>query len=527
MWIRAVERRWSWPRRHSAAEPILATYSSPAFWQRHRKKLLVVFSFFTLIYGAAFGLTTTYFLVQLTVPLVLLAAAVVWLLPETEAAPVDLLSKLLFAFLIVLLLWPDYLAITLPGMPWITAVRVVGVPLAFVMLVCLSTSAEVRADLAETLSAVPLIWKLIVTFAVIVVLSVGWSTNISNSTSKLVIAALNWFLIFFVSVYVFRRPGRVVFLAYLLWAIVIILFLIGIQEWRFSQVPWAGHIPSFLTVDDPTVQRVLTGSARAATGIYRIQSKFTTPLAFAEYYSLAVPFVIHFAFNARVILVRVAAALTLPLMFWIIILTDSRLGVVGFFLACVFYLAVWAAWRWRRDSDSIIGPAVIVSYPATFALFIASTFFVRRMEALVWGSGAQQASTDSRMTQVTMAIPKIGARPWGYGIGQGGDALGFVNRAGTGTIDSYFISAVLEFGVLGFFVFYAIFISGIWNGVRRIWSTYDYETDFIAPLTVALSNFFVIKSIFSQPDNHGLVFTMVGALVALCWRIDKNRRITI
>lgn len=525
MGLGVVMGRWSRPRvRPAAGGAVLATYSSPAFLQRHRKKLLTLLLFLTLIYGAAFGLTTTYFLLQLTVPLVLLAAAVIWLLPESEAAPVGMMSTLFFAFFMVLLIWPDYLAITLPGMPWITAVRLIGAPLAFALFVCLSTSAELRVQMAETLAATPSIWKMLTVFAVIVLLSVGWSTDPRISSSKLVIALINWFLIFFVSVHVFRQQGSLLRFAYMLWGIAILVSLIGVQEWRHSQVPWAGHIPSFLAVQDETVQRILAGSSRAATKIYRVQSKFTTSLALAEFYALTVPFIMHFAFNARRTAVKVAAAATLPFLFWMILRTDSRLGVVGFFLAGILYLAVWAAWRWRRNADSIIAPAILLTYPLTFALFIASTFFVRRLRAIVWGSGAQAASDESRMAQVVGALPKVGQRPWGYGIGRGGDTLGFANGNGIMTIDSYYLTIVLEYGIIGLVVYYGVFVSGIWNGTRRLWMTNDRETDLIAPVTIALINFVVIKAIFSQQDNHALAFAFLGALVALCWRIDAKTR---
>ncbi len=43
------------------------------------------------------------------------------------------------------------------------------------------------------------------------------------------------------------------------------------------------------------------------------------------------------------------------------------------------------------------------------------------------------------------------SRPWGYGIGQGGITLGFASPSGVLTIDSYFLSVLLEFGMSGIF----------------------------------------------------------------------------
>lgn len=519
----ALLRNWR-QRRRLAKPAFLATYTQPSQMRKHRVLLLLMLTGFALFYGAAFGLTTTYFLIQLCVPLALLAGLAVWLLPETEAPPLRLLSRLLFVFLAVLLIWPDYLAITLPGMPWITASRLIGVPLALTLLVSLSVSSKVREAYKETLAAVPWVWKLLVAFMVLVLLSIAASTDPAISANKLTVAAINWFVIFFVAVFVFRLPGRALTLAYLLWGIAIFDSLVGIQEWRHSVVPWAGHIPSFLAVQDESVQRILAGSARAATGIYRVQSKFTTSLGLAEFYALAIPFIIHFAFRARTPLLRALAALTLPFLFWMILLTDSRLGVVGFLLGSIFYLAVWATWRRRRHPESVVAPAVLLLYPIIFTAFITATFFVGRLRSIVWGSGAQQASDDSRKLQVAMAMPKIFSRPWGYGMGRGGETLGFTNGNGIMTIDSYYLTVALEYGIIGFVIYYAMFVNGIWNGARRLNAASTPETELIAPVTISLINFVVIKAIFSQQDNHALVFALLGALVALCWRADNERR---
>lgn len=511
-------------RRRAPALGILATYTAPHVLQRHRRKLIALLVFFCLIYGAAFGLGTTYWLLYLMVPLLFLAAVIIWLLPDAQSAPVGLLNRMMFTFLVVLLLWPDYLAIAIPGLPWITAVRLVGTPLALLFLGCLSVSAPMRAEMAETLNATPLVWKCLVAFIVIALLSIGWSTDPTVSMNKFIVAAVNWFAVFFVAVYVFRTPGRAMRFAYLLWIIAVVVSLIGLQEWRHSMVPWAGHIPSFLKIEDENVQRILSGASRAGKGVYRVQSKFTTSLGLAEYYALICPFVLHFMFHARKLWVRLAAAACFPALFKMIVLTDSRLGMVGFFFSILFSVLLWGAWRWFRHRDSVFGPAVVLSFPALFVAFLTASFFVGRLRGLIWGDGSQQASTDSRKAQVAMGIPKILSHPWGYGMGRAGDALGYANAAGVVTIDTYYLAVTLEFGVIGFFIYYAIFVSGTAHLVRRVGRALSDEEMLIGPIGIALLNFLVIKSIFSQQENHALVFVMLGIATALCWRIDQSSK---
>jgi hypothetical protein len=42
------------------------------------------------------------------------------------------------------------------------------------------------------------------------------------------------------------------------------------------------------------------------------------------------------------------------------------------------------------------------------------------------------------------------------------------------------------------------------------------------PLAAALTNFFVIKSVFSEEENHAIIFMYVGMIVALGARIKSD-----
>jgi hypothetical protein len=50
-------------------------------------------------------------------------------------------------------------------------------------------------------------------------------------------------------------------------------------------------------------------------------------------------------------------------------------------------------------------------------------------------------------------------------------------------------------------------------------SWFDEEVAMIAPAGIALVNFFVTKSVFSEEGNHYLVFIIMGLVVALSYRI--------
>jgi hypothetical protein len=507
------------------ADLTLGGYASPTFGHRHRKKLLFLFGLGLLVYSMLFTLIGRFMVLQFLAPLMIMILFIIWMLPEARQVPTRWLGRLGVAFIIALLCWPDYLAFALPGLPWLTAIRIVTVPLALVMLLCLSGSRAFRADMKELMTGLPVVWQGVVAFAVIALISIVFSRDIGLSVNKFVVAQLTWTLPFFVAIYVFRQPNRATQFGYFLWAIVLFVCLIGFQEWRHSVVPWAGHIPSFLKIEDENVQRILSGSSRAATGIYRVQSKFTTPLGFAEFLALSAPFILHIMMRSKNVLIVVAAALTLVLQFWCIRLTDSRLGVVGFFMTFLLYMLVWGGLRWYRDRDSLFGPAVVIAYPITLGAFFAATLFVGRLNAMVWGTGAQQFSTESRKVQVAMGLPKIFKAPWGNGIGRGAEELGFTNLAGILTIDTYYLLVALEFGILGFIIYFGMIIAAIMGGGKQLIRVRAADADgaMLAPFLIALTNFLVIKSIFSQQENHPLAFVMMGAVVVLAWRVKQQR----
>jgi len=478
-----------------------------------------------LYLGFVYALTTPYMIPQFIAPLLILYMMVIWALPDLPGAPVRLMGNLFYAFVIAVLLWPNYLAIVPPGMPWITAIRLIGLPLTLVLLICVSVSPYLRAEMAAVLRSMPGLWKLIGWFVVIQVVSIAYSKSPGDSINAFVDVQVSCTVMFFVACFVALRPGSVELWAAIMWFSAVAISLCGFWEAKLQHVPWAGHIPSFLQVNDPYVQKVLAGVHRLGTDKYRVQGTHSTSLGLSEYLALTTPFVIHYMMGRYRLWVRVLAIFSLPLIFFTIIQTDARLGVVGFFIAVLLYALCWGVIRWRTVKESILGPALVIAYPVIFALFMAATFFVQRLKKMVWGGQNTQFSNDGRHEQVQQGMPKVWSHPWGYGIGQGAVALDYHNEAGVLTIDTYYLLTALDYGILGFLVYYAAILVVIYNCAW--WGLEDKprekeETQLI-PIGIALSAFFVIKSIFSQTENHTLQYMMMGMAAALVYRIKRRQ----
>jgi hypothetical protein len=486
-------------------------------WKRLLVLALLLFCFF---YGATFSLLAPYVLAPFAAPIIVLLFMVVWSLPELHSVPTGPMTVMFFAYFGALVLWPNYLAVALPGLPWITLARLASFPMAVLFLVCLSGSQDFRQRIAFSISGTPMVWKLLLIFVVIQTYSIFLSKHISLSFDKYIEAQVTWTIVFFASSYIFLRPKLIQQTAVMLWVMGIIVGMIGLWEFRLKHVPWAGHIPSFLKIDDPYIAIILAGVFREASGQYRIESTFSTSLGFGEYIALTVPFVLHFVVTTGRPSTRFAAACSVVFLMGMAVLSGTRLAAVGCLLTLLLYLLLIAMRRWQTRPDSLLGPAVALGYPAIFAAGVASTFFVGRIRHLVFGDGSQQGSTDDRIAQYKLGLPMVMHNPIGHGIGTGGTTLGY-SPFGFMTIDTYYMDIALEYGVLGFFVYYSMFAIAIYQaGKHALFRTVGRDDDlaFLAPLAMALMNFIVIKSVFSQQDNHPLVFMMLGMTAALLAR---------
>src|SRR5215469_8269742 len=108
-----------WPRRRlRSAEsllPALAPYHSVTP-HRFRNFLAISGMFlFCLIYGFFFAAYVPAYFAFFMFPVILLVFLVIWALPDVNWAPTRSLQWLFYATFISLI-WPDYLAIALPGL---------------------------------------------------------------------------------------------------------------------------------------------------------------------------------------------------------------------------------------------------------------------------------------------------------------------------------------------------------------------------------------------------------------------------
>lgn len=469
-----------------------------------------------LFYGFFYTLFPPQLLIYLLIPILVLALLVIWALPDTPRAPTRLLVRLFFIYFLVMILWPNYLAIQLPGLPWMTLRRLLAFPMAGVALICYSTSSGFRAELAETLRATrPLGW-MVGAFTLVQLLVIFFSDAPAFSFNF----TLNyWFAstaVFFIAAWALSSGERAEMLIRAMIGTAIFLCLLAAAEYRNQGVLWAGHIPGFLQVQDEVMNRYLTAAVRE--GKYRAVTTFSVSLAFAEYLAIVTPFVIHKLMKSKGIWAVLAWGVLDIALLAVINLTQSRLGILGWVTAHALYGCIWAFRRWRTHRTDLIAPAVSLVYPAGALLFFIGMFTVPAIRNRTIGGGSTGFSDDSREVQFAMLWPRLFDNPFGYGGGRSGDILGYRLPGGLLTVDSYIISLVLDYGVIGLFLFAGTLIYASAKMMQLTWRTSANEADLALPLACALVVIIQIRLVLAQMDNLPLIYMLLGMAVALAWR---------
>ena len=515
----AAPRRLLRRRRAGDAGPRpFGLYRHESWFRRHRRLCFVALIAFAFLYGFAFAILARVFLVQLMIPVAVLMALALWAMHDTEVIPDRWLKRFLFVFLFGLLCWPDYLAIDIPGLPWITVGRLTAIPLALTLALCASFSAGFRREVAETLRGEIWVWRCFYLSTIIMAATIAMSPHLLGSLNRFINAQLYWTVPFLASCWWFGRRGAGTAFVRALWISTLIVCAIALYEVRYEALPWVGRIPPFLQIDDEFLQRLLAGARRDGSTMYRVQSKFGVSLVLGEYLGLVTPFIIHRVLTSARPAVWVGGAATLLLIGFIALRTDSRLAMIGLLLSFVLYGFYWSIGYRRRNPDSVLPPLLLMAYPfGVAALFVLSLVWTR-LTRMTWGGGQYQSSNDARSQQWAMGIDKIVRNPIGHGMGTSGETLGYFTPGGLLTVDSYYLTLLLELGVAGFALFMATFAIAAVRAAFFSIRTRDAEMTLLAPAAIALAMFILSKSVLSQQEIHPLAYIILGLVLALCRR---------
>jgi O-antigen ligase len=101
--------------------------------------------------------------------------------------------------------------------------------------------------------------------------------------------------------------------------------------------------------------------------------------------------------------------------------------------------------------------------------------------------------------------------------------LGYYNLAGEMTIDTYYLSLLLDYGPLGLASFILLLSSVVWLGFKLFRDAETEEQELAAPLALGVLNILIVKSVSSVEMNLPIAFMMSGLIVGLAWQHAKAK----
>lgn len=456
-------------------------------------------------------------------PIAVMAGLCLWLLPETDALYDDLMIKLLIWFVALSSLWPSYVAVALPGLPWITPVRAVLGTLTAVFVYNYATSQRLRQWISEVLSATPLLTRLFWLFWICTTIALPMAgSSVFFSLTKYINNQIYWTMMFVVTALACTRPGVLSSICRILVWTTIVVSVVGMVEFQQQRVLWIDHLPSFLKVDPVILATIADSQARAGTDVYRVRGTFAVSLYYAEFLGLMFPFCVHAIFQKHGLWQRLLLVAGAFVVASNMVLTNARSGTIALLLTLIVYLFI-AAYRLNRQyKTALIATAALYGYPAGLGVLTVLMFTWNRLRVMTLGGGQHQASTDTRGVQWDIGMPKAYTHPLGHGNGRAADVLGYANGEGEITIDSYYLSLLLEYGFLGFLAFMALFLTLAWRMFRSFVVSRDPEMQLTGPLCCAIVNFIVVRGVLSPEQNMPLAFMFAGAFVGLTWQVSHR-----
>ena len=480
-----------------------------------------------MIYGLISVIMPIQLLTIMLTPFFVCVAIILWMLPNIGGVQANRIQSLLVAFVGFSIAWPNYLAFNLPGLPWITPTRVTLFWLVAVFVLNFSTSREMRQEIRDAVSVMPRHMKIFWAFWFATTFALIFSGRFTVTINRYVNNQIYWTMIFFVTVLAATRPGFTMRVAkMLLWSTIIVL-IYTLYEAKSQRVFWIDHLPSFLKIDPEVIEGVMEAQARAGTERYRVRGPYIIALYFSEFLTMAFPFFVHATAHARRFIPFLAlAAATFGLMV-LMYFTDARSAIVGMLVVFSVYPLFIAAQLLAKKNRSIVGSAIVYGYPAIMIMLAFIIVFWRRAHVMVLGGGQHQSSSDARDQQWAMAWPKLASHPFGYGTGYGNEVLGYVTPSGKGTVDSYYLTVMLDSGYLALPLFILLFLVPAYVAFLYFRDAKSDETKLLAPFSLALINFTIVKGVLSTEHTMPLAFIFSGCITGLVWQSQRAMHVTM
>jgi O-antigen ligase len=448
------------------------------------------------------------------------ALVLLWVLPDGFTPPDKLIRQLLFVMACVDLALPSYYAIQIPGLPWISARRLISFILIALFLFAYSTSRESRKRIAAVVSHNRYIFICAGGLLLVILLSIFTSYNPAVSLTGLIEVILEWYIPFIAAIYVIRSDIDVGKLLILVCCCALIVSAMGVLEFIFYKRIYIILMPKFmvdnLAAANPIFASMLT-SIQIRNEQYRAASLFTESLSFAEFEAMVAPLALTFLIHGRRLFDKVFGAVVAVACLAGIFVSGSRGGYLAFLIATATLVTLFVIRSRLFQPRSLAAPIFGVFGASGAVLIVGAIIFVGRIHKMVLGGGATAYSNDSRRIQWQMGWPKIMDNPvTGHGYDLAGDIVGYAPAPGLPpSVDSFLLALLTEAGVPSALFFFGMCFYSVWVGARQYLRDRTLGGALAGGLACSITGFTAYRFYLAQRENMTLLFILVGCTALL------------
>ncbi len=482
--------------------------------------LLILFAMFMGFWIGVFGTIVIQPFGAFIAILLLLA---LWLADDTN---IDLRPQTTIVFLwfmAALALWPSYLAIDIPGLPWITPVRILLALMMFLLLWQMAHSSRARGELAGVAGAIK---PALICYGIFWLFALG-TFLLSKTPGESLSYSMNWLVLwnmpFVAAAWVLVDKSVMPKLVRILLYCLAFVFVLTVMEYTQRKPIWFDHIPSFLKIDGPLFEMIMQEQGRVGDDRYRARGNFSIHLYFAQYVLMLTPFIVHAAFT-ETFRKQVAALAMLAFTLVICWMTNTRTAMTGFIVVVAGSVALYGLRRFLNPTSKadMVAPAIFLAAPAgiiTMLLLIAAS---PRLQSQTLGGYQHSGSDAVRDNQWERAIAAVIQNPIGHGGNNSGPIAGRQTTGGIWIVDSTWINFLIDFGLFGTLGFAAFGALIMYWGVRIYLKNVDESADLCGPAAVAVGSFLMTMYTISFAGNFLFMLVIVASIAATRFRLMQE-----
>jgi O-antigen ligase len=379
-----------------------------------------------------------------------------------------------------------------------------------------ATSRPVHERLWKSLKTIPLMSLALLTMLVFEAVSIFFSVDPSGSQKNYSYQLFAYVVPFLIAAGFVRARRDVEILVYTLVFCTGIVGLITFAETIAHRNLYGGFFGKWLNYDAAWLKGVWFGDWRS--GKYRAFGPFMVHLSLAEFFILAMPFVLYCLEIAKRGWMKLFFWATLALSMYGVYATDSRTSLIAALCILAAYVTFKGFQFISEKKESRLRPlaalailGLVVAAPAGIGLVFAK---------IGWENAFGEGGT--RSTQLAIGVPKVKHSPLiGYGVGNAGLVLDYRPDGYTATIDNYYLSLALDSGLPAMLAFTFLPFSMVYIGFRRAMRKTRDSPLFLAFALSALG-FALVRVTLSQYENLNFFHILMGAFVALVLLIREE-----